>query len=89
VGAPRHRGHRVAGAGHQPVIDAQPHAHAEPHAHAAAHDSFAHAIPGQPDAVPDTVRAGPLAVGGVADGKRADIPRAAGDVCPAVGPAGS
>jgi hypothetical protein len=87
VGA-RTPGHGIARAGPQPDGDAQPHAHAEPHAHAAAHDAFAHTVPDQPVTVPDAVRAGPIAVGGIADGKRAGISRAGGDVGPAVRPAG-
>ena len=87
MGAAQPRGHRGASAGHQPVGDAQPHTHAEPHAHAAAHDPFAHAVPVSLT-VPDAVRAGPLAVGGIADSKRAGISRAVGDVGPAVGQAG-
>ena len=85
MGAAQPRSHWGASAGHQPVSDAQPHTHAEPHAHAAAHDPFAHAVP---VTVPDAVRAGPLAVGGIADSKRAGISRAVGDVGPAVRPAG-
>jgi hypothetical protein len=88
VGAPQPRGHGIARAGHHPRRHAQAHAHAEPHAHAAAHDPFAHAVPDQPDTVPDAVRAGPLAVGGIGDGERAGIGCAVGDVGPAVGPAG-
>jgi len=88
VGAAQPRGQRGASAGHQPVSDAQPLTDAEPHAHAAAHDAFAHAVPDQPVTVPDAVRAGPLAVGGIADSKPAGGSRAAGDVGPAVGSAG-
>ncbi len=72
----------------QPRRHAQSRAHAEPHAHAAAHDSFAHAVPDQPDTVPGTVRVQPVPVGGVADGKRTGIGCAVGDAGPAVGPAG-
>jgi hypothetical protein len=88
VGAPPSRGHGIARAGHQPRRHAQPHAHAEPHSHAAAHEPFADAVPDQPDAVPGGVRAQPVPGGGVADGKRAGIGCAVGDVGPAVGPAG-
>ena len=88
MGAPQHRGHRIDRAPDQPNLYAPAHAHAEPHSHAAAHEPFAHAVAGQPVPVPDTVRAGPVAVGGVADGERANIPRAGGDVGPAVEPAG-
>jgi len=87
VGA-RTRGHGIARAGPQPDSDAQPYAFAEPHAHAAAHDALAHAVAGQPVTVPDAVRAGLLAVAGVADGQRAGIRGALGGDCPAVRPAG-
>ena len=88
MGAAQPRSQWGTSAGHQPGSDAQAHAHAEPHAHAAAHHSFAHAVPDQPDTIPDTVRAEPLAVGGIADSKPAGGSRAAGDVGPAVGSAG-
>jgi hypothetical protein len=89
VGAPQHRGHRIDRAPDQPNLYAPAHAHAESHAHAAAHDSFAHAVADQPVTVPDSVRAGSLAVGGVADGERAGLPGAVRDVGPAVGLTGS
>ena len=87
MGAPQHRGHRIDRAADQPNLYAPAHAHTEPHAHAAAHEPFAHAVADQPVPVPDTVRAGPLAVGGgvVADGERAGLPGAVRDVGPAVG----
>jgi hypothetical protein len=88
VGAAQPRSQWGTSAGHQPVSDAHAYTHAEPHAHAAAHDPFAHAVPDQPVTVPDAVRAGPLAVGGIADSKPAGGSRAAGDVGPAVGSAG-
>ncbi len=69
MGAPQPRRHGIARAGHHhPCSHAQARAHTEPHAHAAAHDSFAHAVPNQPDTVPDTVRVQPVTIGGVADG---------------------
>jgi hypothetical protein len=86
VGAPQYRGCGVAGAGLQPGSDSHAHAHAEPHAHPAAHDPVTHAVPGQPVTVSNLVRAGHLAVGGIAEPERAGIPRAAGGVGPAVGP---
>jgi hypothetical protein len=85
VGAPQHRGHRIDRAPDQPNLYAPAHAHAEPYAHAAAHEPFADAVADQPVTVPDSVRAGPLAVGGVADGERAGLPGAVRDVGPAVG----
>ena len=91
MGAPQHRGHRIDRAADQPNLYAPAHAYTEPHAHAAAHEPFAHAVADQPVPVPDTVRAGPLAVGGgvVADGERAGLPGAVRDVGPAVGLTGS
>ena len=88
MGAPQPRGHGIGRAGLQPNRDAPARAHAEPHSDAAAHESFAHAVPGQPVTISVTVRAEPLAVGGIANGKRAHIGRTVRDVGPAVRPAG-
>jgi small conductance mechanosensitive channel len=87
VGA-RTPGHGIARAGPQPNGDAPARTNANPHPHAAAYEPFAHAVADQPVTVPDAVRAGRLAVDGIAASERAGISRAVGDVGPAVRPAG-
>jgi hypothetical protein len=85
VGAPQHRGHRIDRAPDQPNHYAPALAYTDPHPHAATHNPFAHAVADQPVTVPHFVRAGSLAIGGIADGERARLPGTVRDIGPAVG----
>jgi hypothetical protein len=85
VGAPALavRGHGTGPADHHSSSYTSAHPHSEPFAHAAAHEPFAHAV-GQPVPVSRNVRAQPVAVGGIADRKRA-IRNAVSNIHPALG----